>query len=603
MPKILALPGLLVCVATFGQTVENPGAQVYQQHCALCHDSGTVRIPTLQVLQQQSIDAILKSLSSGIMKPEGATLTPTERSEVASWLGKAPPAAASGLPNACSTSSPAHPISASWTSWGNGTANLRFQAASAAGLRAADVPHLQLKWAFAVPDVTEVRSQPALIAGRLIFGGGTSVYALDASSGCTQWKTDLAAPVRSGIAIGSPGGVATAWVGDAGGNVYAIEIATGKILWHMHADTHPTAVVTGTPVYDHERVYVPVASYEELAAMGPQYVCCTFRGSLLALDAKTGNVLWKTWTVTANQAPHTTKKGGKGIGPSGAGIWSAPTIDTEKGLLYAATGDNYSDPPTDSSDALLALALDTGKIVWSKQFRAGDAYNMACSDPDSKTCPDAKGPDYDFGASPILEQLPSGHRLLILAQKSGAVYAVDPDAQGTLLWQVQLGKGGPLGGIEWGPATDGKQVYATIADEGFLPSAQGYTIDPDKGGGLFALDIADGKQLWVVPPEKCDARRPCSPAQPAAVTAIPGAVFSGSLDGYIRAYSTETGKLLWAYDTEHAYSAVNNVPGHGGSLNAAGPVIVDGIVYVLSGYGNFSEAAGNVLLAFSVDGR
>ncbi|MGC2618049.1 MAG: PQQ-binding-like beta-propeller repeat protein [Acidobacteriaceae bacterium] len=601
MPKILALSTLIICATALGQTAVHPGEKVYQQHCAICHDSGAVRIPPRQVLQQQSIDAILKSLDSGIMKPQGATLTAAERADVAAWLGKASTVAAAPLANACSASASAP--NGSWSSWGNGVANLRFQTTSAAGLSAADVPHLQLKWAFAVPDVTEARSQPAVIAGNLIFAGGTSVYALDARSGCTHWKTGLAAPVRSGVATGSPAGVPTAYVGDAGGNVYAIEIATGKILWQIHADTHPAAIVTGTPLYDRERLYVPVASYEELAAANPQYVCCTFRGSILALDANTGKVLWKTWTVPADPSPHFTRKGGKNVGPSGAGIWSAPTIDEEKGLLYVATGDNYSDPPTDLSDAVLALSLDTGKIVWSKQFRSGDAFNMGCDDPDSKTCPDADGPDYDFGASPILDQMPNGRRLLVLAQKSGTVYAVDPDAHGAPVWQAQLGKGGPLGGVEWGPATDGQQVYVTISDEGFLPSEKGMNLDPDKGGGMFALGLADGKQAWTAPPGKCDARRPCSPAEPGAVTVIPGAVFAGSLDGYIRAYATGTGKLLWDYDTEHSYQTVNGVAGHGGSLNAAGPVIVDGMVYVLSGYGNFGEAPGNVLLAFSVGGH
>lgn len=603
MPKILALSMLIICAVALGQSTVHPGEKVYQQHCAICHDSGALRIPPRQVLQQQSIDAILKSLDSGIMKPQGAALSATERSDVAAWLGKASTAAPAHLANACSSSTSASAPGGSWTSWGNGIANLRFQPATAAGLSAVDVPHLQLKWAFAVPDATEVRSQPAVIAGNLIFAGGAAVYALDARSGCTHWKTDLAAPVRSGIATGSPGGVATAYVGDAGGNVYAVEIATGKILWQMHADTHLTALVTGTPLYDRDRLYVPVASYEELAAASPQYVCCTFRGSVLALDAQTGKVLWKTYTVPADQASHITRKGGNNIGPSGAGIWSAPTIDAEKGLLYAATGDNYSDPPTDLSDAVLAMSLDTGKIVWSRQFRSGDAYNMACNDSNSKACPDADGPDFDFGASPILEKLSNGRRVLILAQKSGAVYAIDPDAQGAPLWHTQLGQGGPLGGVEWGPATDGQQVYVTISDEGFLPSEKGMNLDPDKGGGLFALGLADGKQIWTAPAEKCDARRPCSPAQPGAVTVIPGAVFSGSLDGYIRAYSTATGKLLWDYDTEHPYQTVNGVPGRGGSLNATGPVIVNGMVYVLSGYGNFGEAPGNVLLAFSVAGH
>lgn len=298
-----------------------------------------------------------------------------------------------------------------------------------------------------------------------------------------------------------------------------------------------------------------------------------------------------------------TKKGAKSFGPSGAAVWSAPTIDTEKGLLYAATGDNYSDPATENSDAVLALSLETGNIVWSRQFRSGDSYNMSCGYPNSPNCPDAAGPDFDFGSSPLLERMADGHRLLILAAKSGGVYAINPDAQGAQIWRAQLGHGGALGGIEWGPASDGQRFYAAISDEAFLPSTTGLDLDPDKGGGLFALSLKEGKQVWYAPPAKCGTRRQCSPAQPGAVTAIPGVVFSGSLDGHVRAFSSTGGKLVWDYDTEHDYQAVNGVFGHGGAVNGPGPVIAGGMVFVLSGYDMFGEAPGNMLLAFSVDGR
>ena len=283
-------------------------------------------------------------------------------------------------------------------------------------------------------------------------------------------------------------------------------------------------------------------------------------------------------------------------------MWSAPTIDAEKKLLYVATGDNYSDPPTDLSDAVLALALDTGKIVWSRQFRAGDAFNIACAIPGAKNCPDANGPDFDFGASPMLLSLPDGRRALILSQKSGAVYAIDPANPGKLLWQAQVGNGGSLGGVEWGPATDSQRLFVALSDESFLPGNPP-TVDPAKGGGLFAFSLQSGKRLWTSPPSPCDERKPCSPAQTAAVTAIPGVVFSGSLNGYLRAYSAEDGKVLWDYDTRHEFKTVNGVPAHGGSISVAGPVIVGGMVYAISGYDTFGEAGGNVLLAFTVDGR
>jgi polyvinyl alcohol dehydrogenase (cytochrome) len=614
MPKSPLLLLLVVCsFAALGQDAADPGAAdpgaaVYKLHCASCHDSGAVRVPTRSVLQERTSAAILKSLTTGVMMQQAAMLSPGERRVVVAWLGRKTALgidtkALSGLCTSKEALS-SHPRQPEWISWGGGLDNLRFQPAQAAGVTAGDAEHLKLKWAFAVPDATSMRSQPAVYGGRIIFAGGGMVYALDAATGCTYWATEMPAAVRSAIAIGSPAGAPLAFFGDQAGNAHAIDVATGKPVWQQHVDANPTSMVTGTPVYFKQRLYVPVASYEEVITMRPGYLCCTFRGSIVALEARSGKILWKSYTVDdAARAEHTTKQGGKTVGPSGASVWSAPTIDADKNLLYAATGDNFSDPPTDKSDAVVALSLETGKIVWSKQFRAGDAFNGACGVPGSKNCPDANGPDFDLGASPILEKLPGGHRALILAQKSGAVYAVDPDEQGKLLWQAQLGKGGVLGGIEWGPAADAERVYVAISDEAFLPSNGGDNLDPEKGGGMFALRLESGERLWATPPPPCDAHRPCSPAQPGAVTAIPGAVFAGSLDGHLRAYSATSGKILWDYDTVHEYKTVNGVAGRGGSLNVAGPVVVNGAVYAVSGYDQFGGAPGNMLLAFTVDGH
>lgn len=607
MRKSLAFLGLACSLCAFGQQEDSPGAKIYAQQCASCHESGAPRMPTRAALQQQTSSSIAKTLASGLMKEQGSKLSMLERLQVAGWLGRktALGVDSSRLANMCSSvpDSVGTP-QAEWISWGGSLSNARFQPAKAAGLAASDVSRLKLKWAFAVPDASGLRSQPVVNEGRLLFTGAGMVYSLDARSGCTQWATELPVVVHSAIVVGSPAGATLAYMGDQAGNVYALNVRTGVPAWQAHVDAHPTAIVTGTPAYYQGKLYVPVASYEELAVAQPGYFCCTFRGSIVALDAATGKKLWQTFTVEEAKTEHTNKSGVKTVGPSGASIWSAPTIDVEKGLLYAATGDNFSDPSTDSSDAVIAMALDTGKIVWSKQFRSGDAYNVGCNTPDKKSCPDANGPDFDFGASPILATLSGGKRLLVLAQKSGAVYAVDPDERGKLVWQSQLGKGGTLGGVEFGPAADASRLFVAISDEAFTVTAQGADLDPSQGGGLFAFQLSDGKRLWETPAPPCDAaRHPCSPAQPGAVTATPDLVFSGSLDGHLRAYSTSTGKILWDYDTEHEYKAVNGAPGHGGSLNVAGPVIAGGKVYALSGYDQFGAAPGNVLLAFTVDGK
>jgi len=612
---VVALAALISSAKPHAQDAQNPapdpGADVYARRCASCHDSGATRVPLRSVLQQKTSAYILKTMNAGIMKEQAAPLSDQERMAVAEWLGRKTAASLdpTKIANPCMAGDPpttgaaALSPAASWTSWGEGLTNLRFQSGTAAGLAAKDAGRLKLKWAFGVPDVTSLRSQPVVYAGRVMFGGGSMLYSVDAATGCTHWATELPAPIRSGISMGSPAGKNLAFFGDGAANVYAVDAATGTPVWQSHVDKHPSALVTGTPVYHNGKLYVTVASWEEGVALTPGYVCCAFRGSILALDASSGQILWQTYTIDRPASEsRISKLGTATLGPSGAGVWSAPTIDTKKNLLYVGTGDNYSDPPTPLSDAVLALALDTGKIVWSHQFSAGDAWNVSCVLPGAKNCPDAGGADFDFGASPMLVSQPGGHRVLIAGQKSGAVYAMDPDKDGKLLWRAQLGKGGVLGGVEWGPASDSERLYVAISDESFLPVSTP-TLDPSKGGGLFALSLDRGNRMWAAAPSPCDARKPCSPAQTAAITAIPGAVFSGSLNGHVRAFSTAGGKILWDYDTGREFNTVNAVPAHGGSISVAGPVIAGGIVYVLSGYDSFGEAPGNVLLAFSVDGQ
>jgi polyvinyl alcohol dehydrogenase (cytochrome) len=339
-------------------------------------------------------------------------------------------------------------------------------------------------------------------------------------------------------------------------------------------------------------------------------VCCTFRGSVLAIDAAAGKILWKTYTIAEAAKPRkATKRGNASSGPSGAGIWSAPTLDAEHRVLYVTTGDNYSDPPTLTSDAVLALNMDSGKLLWSKQLTAGDAYNSSCALPDKANCPDSDGPDFDFGASPLLARLPKGGRVLLLAQKSGMLHAVDPDKQGKIVWQSRVGKGGVLGGLQWGPASDGERVYVALSDITIARSRQpgsnevARELDPTRGGGMFAFRVDNGERLWMTPAPGCGDRRPCSPAQSAAVSAIAGAAFSGSVDGHLRAYSTADGKIIWDFDAARAFPTVNGVTAKGGAFDAAGAVIAGGMVFAGSGYGQWGGLPGNVLLAFSVEGR
>lgn len=277
--------------------------------------------------------------------------------------------------------------------------------------------------------------------------------------------------------------------------------------------------------------------------------------------------------------------------------------------LYVATGDNYSHPATGTSDAVVALSLKTGHIVWSQQTTPHDVFNASCGGRGAN-CAAESGPDYDFGSSAMLVRTPGGRDVLVAGQKSGVVYALDPANKGALLWQTRVGKGGTNGGVQWGMASDGVNVYAAVSDVVRLRSATGPAVigdaqlDPVQGGGLTALRVSDGTKVWFAASTPCNPPRPgCRPAQPGAVTLIQGAIFSGSMDGHIRAFSTTDGKLLWDLDTEKSYQTVNGAAATGGSLDGAGPVIVGGMLFVNSGYPRFGGTPGNVLLALGVDER
>jgi polyvinyl alcohol dehydrogenase (cytochrome) len=337
----------------------------------------------------------------------------------------------------------------------------------------------------------------------------------------------------------------------------------------------------------------------------PTYECCKFRGSVVALDATTGKQVWKTYMIEG--LPQPTKKNAVGAqlyGPSGAPVWATPAIDPVKRALYVTTGNNYSDPGSPMSDAFVALDLESGKILWHQQMTANDAYTAACRLPDKTNCAESNGPDWDFGASPILTTTSTGKRLLLAGQKSGIVHALDPDNDGAIVWQTRVGKGGTMGGVQWGSATDGTNIYVANSDIGRIMLTYSNTTDadPKQGGGMFALRLSDGERVWYQPPAVC-ARPRCSPAQSAAVSAIPGVAFSGSVDGHMRAYSTADGKILWDVDTIDVYEGVNGVLGRGGSIDGPGPTVANGIVYVNSGYPTAGGTPGNVLLAFSVDGK
>lgn len=498
-----------------------------------------------------------------------------------------------------------------WGGWSPDPSNRRFQDAKSAGLSAADVPKLTLLWAFNLGAITDARVQPTVVGNRIFVATPEGkAFALDRNTGCPRWTFKADGALHGAIAVGPAGSAVkglVAFFGDQAANVYAVDAATGTLLWKEHVDEHKAARITGAPQLHRGVLYVPVSSYEEAMVFAPGYECCTFRGSLVALDAATGKTLWKSYTIPDSAKATTKSKAGAQLrGPSGAPIWSAPTYDERRNALYVATGNNYSDPPTVNSDAVVAFDASTGAILWSRQFTVGDATTMGCDFPGKPACPDSDGPDADFGQSPILVSLPNGKRALVVGQKSGIAHAIDPDAKGVVLWQTRVASGGKLGGMQWGSAADGRHMYAAISDVAVQPYADpsspvGFSLDvaPDHGGGLVALDLATGTEAWrAAPAALCGSQKHCSPAQSSAVTVIPGVVFSGAMDGHLRAYATESGRVIWDVATMREYDAVNGGKAHGGSLDVGGAVVAGGMVFVSSGYGTWGGTPGNVLLAF-----
>lgn len=586
------------------QAVEPTGEQIYEQACSTCHDGGESRAPTFDVLRQLSSDAILESLRDGVMAYVGETLADGQVETVALYLGQGTAELPSLTRRSCPDAEWSNPLRGPrWIGWGADLSNSRYQPAHLAGLTAADVAQLELRWAFGLPDATRARGHPTVAGGRVFVGSRSGhLYALDAKSGCTVWEFAARSEVRTAILVSPPdhAGRTLLFFGDTKANLYGIDAATGAQIWRTKVDDHRSATLTGSPVLFEGRLYLGVSSIEEFTGAFAEYSCCSFRGSVQAIDASNGERIWKTHTIPEVPKPRwRNAKGVMQLGPAGAGIWSAPTIDAKLRRLYVTTGDNYSDPPTDDSDAIIAYDLESGKRLWSQQFTEGDAYNMACnSKADGVNCPQADGPDFDFGSSGILVELDNGKRALVAGQKSGVVHAIDPDQDGAILWQRRAGTGGKLGGIQYGSATDGRNVYVAVSD---YRGAR-----PDSVGGLVAYRLADGEEVWNVPSAPCPRGRPqCSPAHSAAVTVVDGVVFSGSLDGHLRAYATGDGSILWEFDTVRDYDGtVNGVAAKGGSLNGPGPVVVDGMLYVNSGYGAFGSMPGNVFLAFGVaEGR
>jgi polyvinyl alcohol dehydrogenase (cytochrome) len=593
----LLLPAVAWCAA---ETPPGPGAQLYQQYCTACHDHPKDRIPAREVIAKRSPEEVVQALSSGVMRPQAAGMNLNELAALATFVtGKAPSGEVTPPPekNLCARrDAPLDLASPQWNGWGRDAENSRFQPQP--GLTAADVPRLELKWAFGYRG-SSIYGQPSVVGGRVFATSVTGrIYSLDARTGCTYWTFDAQAPARPAMSVAHVAGTPKvyAFVGDDSATVYALDAANGLPIWRRRLDVHPSARISGAPVFHDGTLYVPVSSLEELSGTAPGYECCKFRGSVAAIRAIDGTVLWQTYTIDTPAKPYRKAKDGTQLyGPAGGAVWTAPTVDAQRKLLYVGVGNSYTDVAAPRTDSIIAIAMDTGRIAWAHQLTANDNFIVGCENGAQGNCPQTVGPDIDPAGSPILRNLPDGRQVLLAGAKSGVVHALDPANGGKPLWEVRLGVGGMLGGIEWGAAADATQLYVAISD---------VLVTDGKGpGGLTALRVDTGKQVWHTPAPKpvCAwGPRSCTGAQSQAVSAIPGIVFSGSHDGHLRAYATANGRVVWDVDTAQPVETVNAVPAVGGSLDHGGATVAGGMVYVNSGYGRINGQPGNVLLAYGL---
>jgi polyvinyl alcohol dehydrogenase (cytochrome) len=429
----------------------------------------------------------------------------------------------------------------------------------------ATVARLKPKWIFETG--ADVSSQPVVVDGVVYFGSWDGKeYAVDAKTGKKIWEFDANSPSRSGAAYAA----GTLFFGDIAGRLYALDARTGALKWKVRIDAHKDAVATSSPICWDGRVLIGVSSHEEGAVLrNPNYQCCTFRGGVAAYDAKTGELLWRWYTIAETPTPQgKNKKGVQLIGPSGGAVWSTVAVHPESNRLYATTGNQYTGPPSKFTDAIVALELSSGKLIWSNQVTPKDIWTFDCSND-----PDCGDMDFDFGTVPISFKGPKGKQLIGAGQKSGWFYALDPQ-DGSLVWKTEVGPGGKLGGIEFGNATDGERVYVAISA---FP----------KQGSVAALDGATGRILWQTPcPDGGSNFGPIT----VTGTGANKLVFAGSNRNFIRAYDANDGKVLWEYDT-------------GGAVGG-GPTVVEGVLYVGSGY-QFLRVGkkNNKLFAFSIDGK
>jgi polyvinyl alcohol dehydrogenase (cytochrome) len=588
--------------------------QLYTVNCGICHSNPDTTAPTLAALRNKSLSAVMFALLNGNMRGQAQTLSAQEKYAIATFItdGKKPYQPASG--NYCENRN----IDFSRIYAANRGFNANNTAAASdevSNINSSNVRKLGLKWVFELPDTSDARSQPVVTNDTLfIAAAGGDVFALDRSTACIKWHYHSPVPVRTSLTLHkiTKGQQPEQWLllfGDSDAFSNALDAQNGELVWRTDVAVSEHSMLTGAATGHENLLIVPVSLYEVVSAADPEHECCKAHGALHRLNASTGEIEWTT-QMTEDATPRKRSKAGTQLwGPSGVPVWSTPTIDHERGLVYLGTGQNASLPATSTSDSIIAISLGSGDIVWRFQAMAGDTYNGACSSfPKGPNCPARPGPDHDFGASVIVTEDSRGRAILLAGQKSGDIFALDPNRNGAILWRTRVGSGSWLGGIHWGMAVADGKLFAATND----PSFPGYSGKP----GLYALDIDNGDLLW-----RYGASRGCKTSMgayfrreslypdcsfyfafSAALSVANDVVFAPSLDGKVRAFDTNEGALLWQFNTALEFETTTGTVAHGGSMDNVGVVFAGSMVYMQSGYSLFGQLPGNILLAFELEG-
>jgi len=583
------------------------GEQVFADNCAVCHALPLMAYQIPQI-KGRPPGFVYDALTTGAMRRVGARLGEPSRRAVAEYF--------TGVAFGSKASERDHRISPScigdrgrfdWNdrahpNWGGDERNHR-NVSGSEGYARDDLAKLAVQWVIAFPEATQLRSAPTAAGGALFVGSHNgSVYALDQETGCTRWHFKAGAEVRSAVALDFDGldangqGMVRAVFADRAAKAYALNAETGELLWKQSVDPHRSAAVTGSvTVYD-GRYFVPVSSNEDVGPLDKTYPCCTHAGAVVALDAETGEIVWRTSTIT--ETPEVTGHTNAGTeirGPSGASVWNTPTISERHGLLFVGSGNNHSRPATAMSDSILAMDLETGRVAWSYQAQSGDAWNAAClwSVSDQVGCPTPEGPDIDFGATTMLVEI-DGREALVAGAKSGVLRAFDAE-KGDILWKRRISQGGPESGIRYGMATRDDVLYVPSTDSRDDPTS-GEGARP----GLHAIPFDGGTPIWSVDRVSlCPEPALCRDEIGAPPLAMEEMLFAGASDGILYALDRSSGDVLWQIETAREFTTLTGTTTTGGSIyGTVGPVFANGRLFVSSGYGQ-AEIAGNALIAIA----